>query len=235
MRDASSGRDLPDRRGPITWYYLLVVKVLHSFRTYHARNERYASMIHDLVGPFLRRARFVIDLGCGPDGITTLLPVTDRIIGVDVDRYYLLRFPESGVSRVQARAECLPFKEGSVDVIVALSLIEHIVDQVALFQGLARVLHAQGVVVVQVPDLNFPIEPHTKWPFLLAWKRGLQGRILVATGYTDLNLSTTISHICRCARSAGFKIDRVLPIWHFRLAQIAGRPMGYFIILNHGA
>ncbi len=49
------------------------------------------------------------------------------------------------------------------------------------------------------------------------------------TGYEDLNMSTSLPRIRGFAAAAGFHVDRVVLIWHFRLARLFGVPMGYFI------
>lgn len=209
-----------------------MVKVLHSFRFYHARNERYASLIWDFVGSSFRGGGFAVDLGCGPGGITVRLRGMHHLVGVDADRYYLLRFVETDIPRIQARAEHLPFKNSSVRVIVAISLVEHIADPVTFFRELARVLESDGRVVLQFPELRFPIEPHTKWPFLHVLNSSRQARILAATGYQDLNMNTTVERVARSAEAAGFRVDRIAPLWHFRLARLIGLPMGYFALLK---
>ena len=234
MRDATFGRDLPSGRSAVTGFYLAVVKVLHSFRFYHARNDRYASRIWDFAGPSFREGGFVVDLGCGPGGITVLLRGVHHLVGIDSDRYYLIRFIDPSVPRIQARAEHLPLKNGSLSVIVAISLVEHVADHVAFFRELARVLKPDGCVVLQFPELRFPIEPHTKWPFLHLLDPSLQARILAATGYGDVNMTTSLDRVVWSAEEAGFRVDRVAPLWHFRLARLVGMPMGYFALLEKG-
>ncbi len=229
MRDSTFGRVLPAEHNIITHFYLTVVRILRSARFYQKRNERYASLVQSLVGPSVSARQTVVDLGCGPGGITALLHGSDRIVGVDSDRYYLSHFTVPNVPRIQARAEDLPMKARSVDVVLAISLVEHIANQRAFFVELARVLKVGGYLVLQFPELRFPIEPHTKWPLLHIWKPTIQARILAATGYGDLNMSTSLPKIRRSAEAAGFRLDKLIPLWHFRLARIARLPMGYFV------
>ncbi len=232
MRDLTFGRDLASRKNAFTRFYLAIVKILHAFRYYDARNKRYASLIWEFVGSSLGQGRVVVDLGCGPGGMTSLLRGVHQLIGVDLDRYYLLRFVDPAIPRIQARAECLPFKDGRVGVIVAVSLVEHVADQVGLFRELARALESGGRLVLQFPELRFPIEPHTKWPLLHLWKPALQARILAATGYADLNMSVSLAHVVRDAEAAGFRVDQTMLLWHFKLARIVRQPMGYFVLLR---
>jgi hypothetical protein len=85
---------------------------------------------------------------------------------------------------------------------------------------------------LQIPELRFPVELHTKWPVLYVWKSSIRTRVLAATGYEDLNMSTSLAGTIRLAEEAGLNTTRVVPIWHFRLARLVGVPMGYFILLR---
>ena len=219
-------------RSPAAGLYRAVVTVLRAAGFYDARNERYSSLVWNLVGTSLRVGRVVVDLGCGPGGITVRLRGGHLLIGVYSDRFSLQRFADPTIQRIQARAERLPLKNGSVGIVVAISLVEHISDQGAFFRELARVLEPEGEAVLQFPELRFPIEPHTKWPVLHAWDPRLQARVLAATGYEDLNLATSLAGLLRAAQAAGFFSHRVVPIWHFRLARVARRPMGYLAVFK---
>jgi SAM-dependent methyltransferase len=234
LRDPTVGRELPTKRSVFTASYLATVKILQAFRYYDVRNERYASMIRTLAGSHFQPDSFVLDLGCGPGGITTRIRDGHRLVGLDADRFLLSRFVAPDIPRIQARAERLPIKDGCASVIVAISLVEHIADQTGFFQELVRVLEPGGSIVLQFPELRFPIEPHTKCPLLPFWGPILKARVLEATGYTGLNLSTTLEQVVRCAENAGCRLRRVIPIWHFRLARLFLKPMGYVLLLRKG-
>lgn len=229
MRDWTFGRVFPPKRSGFTALYVTLVRVLHAIRFYHLRNERYAALIRSLAGSAFQKGGFSVDLGCGPGALTALLRGDHILLGVDSDREALHNFAEPDIPRIQASAERLPFSAKSVDVVLAISLVEHIENQSAFFVEVARVLKPGGRLVIQLPELRYLIEPHTKWPLLYLWSPTLQARILAATGYRDLNLSTTLSWVKSFAAAAGFSVDRVILIWHFRLAQIFRFPMGYFV------
>jgi SAM-dependent methyltransferase len=233
LRDRTLGRELPPSRSLIGGLYVATLKLLQALGFYDARNDRYESVIRDLLGLPLRRGSLVLDIGCGPGAITARLQDGHRILGLDADRYYLSRFV-APIPRIQARAEHLPVKDGRISAIIAISLVEHIADQAALFQELARVLRRGGRAVVQIPELRFPFEPHTKWPLLLVWNPSLRSRILASTGNQDLNLATSVGGIADLAVASGFRVERTVPIWHLRAARILGLPMGYFVGLTKG-
>ena len=212
--------------------YRIVVRTLQIVRFYHARNEKYGALLLRLIGPSARAGQFVVDLGCGPGGITSKLSGPYTVLGLDKDRYPLLHFFNPGIPRVQARAERLPFKDDSIDVVVAISLVEHVPDQRGFFFEVARVLKAGGQGIVQVPNLRHPIEPHTKWPFLHMWSQTFQAKVLAATGYDDLDLSTSVAKVSHLGAGSGLEVVGTLPIWHFRLAKLLGQPMGFFMVLR---
>ncbi len=212
--------------------YRIVVMILRSTGYYHFRNESYVSLVLESVGVEGRPEKILLDVGCGPGGITSILADTFDVVGLDVNRHLLLNFVKATVPRVQAHAEFLPFKKGSVDILVAISLVEHLTRQRRFFAGVAQVLKDDGLALLQVPEMRFLIEPHTKWPLLFAWRESLQSRVLTATGYRDVDLSTSLEKVVDLAREHGLEAGRIYPIWHFRLARFLRIPMGYFIALR---
>lgn len=216
----------------VSAYYHTVVKVLQSIHFYDQRNERHAAIISDLLGPSLLGARVALDLGCGPGNMTARLPAARLLVGIDSDRFSLVHSIEPKTLRIQALAERLPIRTGSVTIAVAISLVEHIADHAAFFQEVARILEPNGCAVLQIPELRYPVELHTKWPVLYVWRSSIRNRVLAATGYEDLNMSTSLEGTIRLAEKAGLDLSRVIPVWHFRLARLAGVPMGYFILLR---
>src|SRR2546427_6510284 len=105
-------------RNVVVGFYLAVLKVLQAVRFYHARNEQYAATIRTLVGPFLPNARVVLDLGCGPGFITARLQGAHLLVGIDSDRLSLLQSIEPSILTIQARAERLPIRSGSIAIAV---------------------------------------------------------------------------------------------------------------------
>jgi len=62
----------------------------------------------------------------------------------------------------------LEFPDDSFDVVMLANVYEHIFpeDRVASFREMRRVLRPGGVVVGQIPNPYFPIESHSRLPFM---------------------------------------------------------------------
>lgn len=82
----------------------------------------------------------VVDLGAGGRRIT---PGT---ICVD--------FVPWGGTDLVADVQCLPLREGSVDVVFATGLLEHVEDDRAVISEMARVLRPGGIAHVELPFLQ---------------------------------------------------------------------------------
>ncbi|MEW6439348.1 MAG: class I SAM-dependent methyltransferase [bacterium] len=127
------------------------------------RRKRARQILH-LLQP--RGVRLLLDVGAGWGGFWTGLQ--DRmgslkVIGLDVrrpDRLTPGRF-------VVADALHLPFRDRSADCVVCNSVLEHVgafPAQLELAREIRRV--ARRLYLVQVPAMDFPIEPHLMLPFV---------------------------------------------------------------------
>jgi len=103
----------------------------------------------------------VIDIGCG-DGRTTLF-LAERenlVIGIDISRTRLSRAQQKIVKYafhtqlVQAYAEAFPVKQEKFDVAVCIEVLEHVVNDDALLQGLASVLKPNAWVLLSIPTVS---------------------------------------------------------------------------------
>lgn len=119
----------------------------------------------------------VVDVGCGRQS-SLIIPGTKVLIGTDVD--------EKGLSRngsidhavlADIGAEEVP--EESVDGVVSIFALEHIVTPDVVLGRLVRALRRGGVLVVAVPDVNSPkafVTRHTPQGFHEWFYRWVLGR-----------------------------------------------------------
>lgn len=125
---------------------------------------RYHWLIHHRVIAALRRARphahgVLLDVGCGDKPFARWF---DRrvtaYLGTDLSRSAYL-----GAARpeVFARAEQLPFRAGSVDTVLGLSMLDHLPEPARLLDEAHRVLRPGGALLLEFPQ-NVPLhdEPY---------------------------------------------------------------------------
>jgi len=119
---------------------------------------------YDFTLPFVSGRR-VLDVGCGAGlGTRTLIAGgASSVIGIDI-RPEALALARAADSRAQPEAwlehdldHGLPLPDGSVDVVVALEVLEHIRNQQQLVNEIRRVLAPDGLAFISVPHLPFEL------------------------------------------------------------------------------
>ncbi|MGC1497455.1 MAG: class I SAM-dependent methyltransferase [Sulfitobacter sp.] len=103
-----------------------------------------------------QRVALAVDLGCGPGvQLESWRAYADRVVGIDqhaeqVDENIF----DDGVELVTDDVTDLPFADDSVDLVLALDVLEHVPD-VAVLQQAARVLKPGGTMLVSVPAFQW--------------------------------------------------------------------------------
>ena len=144
--------------------------LLQSDAEWDVRNRVLSETLTELVrteGP--DNAKEALDIGC-QNGWTT-----DRYakltgldwVGIDPALKEERRSPD-GVALYPGFSNKLDFPDDSFDVLMLANVYEHIFpeDRVASFAEMRRVLRPGGVVVGQIPNPYFPIESHSRLPFM---------------------------------------------------------------------
>jgi SAM-dependent methyltransferase len=117
----------------------------------------------------------VLDLGCGSGELARALAAAGlRVAGCDISPEMLRRAAAEGCHPagwllLAPRWRALPFAAGSLDVVVAASVLEFVAEPVTVLRECARVLRPGGVLLCTVPDLRHPV----RWAEMVA--RGLAG------------------------------------------------------------
>lgn len=116
-------------------------------------------IVLDQVSRYGKHGR-VLDLGCGTGGVLAHLDSYGEAIGIDPSSEAAGYCRQRGVKMAIASGMELPFRDQSFDVVLALDVIEHVDDDVAILREARRVLRPGGVVILTVPALPWLWSSH---------------------------------------------------------------------------
>ncbi len=95
-----------------------------------------------------------LDVGCGQGFFTEfLLDKGFDSHGIEVREEYLEFAKENGKANYSlGSAESIPFEDNKFDLIILFATLEHIVDRAEALKEINRVLKADGILIVTVPN-----------------------------------------------------------------------------------
>jgi SAM-dependent methyltransferase len=97
------------------------------------------------------RPRRVLDLGGGAGNMAHHLAHYGQVINLDAHPRPLTVAAQRGLTVCQAGGDALPFADNSFDLAALLDTVEHIPDELRVFQECCRVLKPGGKLLVTVP------------------------------------------------------------------------------------
>ena len=156
---------------------------------------------YDAVVPFCPGA-VVLEAGCGEGyGADRLAEVARVVLGLDYDAaavgHVAAAYPR--VAAVRANVATLPVRDGSVDVVASLQVIEHLWDQPGFLRECARVLRPGGRLHCSTPN-RLTFSPGN----------GPDDRPLNPFHYRELDPDA----LATLLEEAGFEITRLLGLRH---------------------
>lgn len=168
--------------------YRLGVKLATKLRLYETRIDRYLEVIE----PYISSTGVILDLGCGRGDLTRRLHGKTRwAVALDIDCEALSSIDGLSIMKLCADAENIPLRDESIDTVIAISLLEHLPHPKKSLHGINRILKWGGYLIIQLPNLQYYVEPHTKFPlFLLPHK--LKETIRARIDYPYINFKVTI-------------------------------------------
>ena len=102
----------------------------------------------------------ILDIGCGTGGMLPHYAAFGTACGLDPSEEAQAACQKRGVPFVRGSGTQLPFADGSIDVITALDVVEHVPDDRGLLRELRRVLRPGGLLLLTVPAYQFLWSQH---------------------------------------------------------------------------
>lgn len=125
-----------------------------------------------VIGKFLKqdysKVNKVLIVGCGTGGLAEAIHElgAKKIYGLDPDVVAIEIANRYSVSQninfILGVAEDLPFENDSFDLVLMISVLEHVRDVNKSLSEIYRVCKTGGYVYLDIPDYRFPYEPHFK-------------------------------------------------------------------------
>ena len=83
----------------------------------------------------------------------------------------------------------LPFRASSFDIVVCNHVFEHVIGQRELVSEIYRVLKPNGLCYIATGNKLWPIEPHTKLPFLSYLPKSIANKYAKIVGLDEYDVS----------------------------------------------
>jgi SAM-dependent methyltransferase len=97
----------------------------------------------------------ILDVGCGDGTVSRLFLKAGQVLGIDIVPEFVEHAIEKGIEAKAADVtqDGLPFPEGSMDVVYAGALIEHLYDPEFFLRECHRVLAEEGIILLSTPNI----------------------------------------------------------------------------------
>jgi SAM-dependent methyltransferase len=218
-------------------------QLLQSEEEWATRNAVLSRHLADLIDEYCAPgATDGIEIGCQHGALTEQLQQLTHVpnwAGID-PTLTEETVTDAGCRLRPGRASQLGFPDEAFDVAVFANVFEHIPpgEREVSLREIYRVLKPGGVVVGQLPNPYFPIESHSRLPFMgwlpVEWQRRYWKLAPVSWGH-DFYV-VTIKHLKQSAQRAGFEVvhvrnfnypPEVIPKGVRWVARLLERPMRY--------
>jgi SAM-dependent methyltransferase len=217
--------------------------LLQSPQEWAARNRALAESLSQLAARYLPpSADCGLDVGCQMGDLTDYLNAHTPLSweGIDPALIGSERSPH-GAQLYSAAADNIPYPDRHFDCLLLANVFEHILPEQRhlSFIEMYRVLRPGSILVGQLPNPYFPIESHSRLPFMgwLPLKMQKKYWHLSQVPWQHDFFTVTVRHLRKEAQKVGFELLHIenfnyppeaLPKAARRFAAIAKRPMQRF-------
>ncbi|OYT57532.1 MAG: hypothetical protein B6U76_00755 [Desulfurococcales archaeon ex4484_217_2] len=178
----------------------------------------------------MKRNCVVMELGCANGWLTrSIARHCGLAIGIDIapSRKWT-RDRGINVEFIVADARFLPIRSNVISFVVALSLLEHVARWSMVVSEAFRVLKRSALLVVQIPNLMYFIEPHTHFP-LLGFLPNKLRTTLAQNMCCEVHFDCTIRNVVKVLENYDFKYWVIFYYHTFHILLKLFAP-SYFII-----
>jgi SAM-dependent methyltransferase len=194
----------------------LRARLLQTEEEWAARNAILSRQLADLVDEYSAPgATDGIEVGCQHGALTEQMGRLTRVpkwTGID-PALTEKTVTDRGCTLYPARASGLEFPDETFDVALFANVFEHIPpdERDVSLREIYRVLKSGGIVVGQLPNPYFPIESHSRLPFMGWLPTKWQHRYwkLAPVNWEHDFYVVTIEHLKQTAQRAGFDVVHV--------------------------
>jgi cyclopropane fatty-acyl-phospholipid synthase-like methyltransferase len=103
--------------------------------------------------PMLRIGSRILDFGCGDGQIAEMISKQNEVIGLEYSRTASKKARERGIKVIISRKPRTPFPNERFDTVLAIEVIEHLVDTGTFFNECNRILSKKGRLLITTPNL----------------------------------------------------------------------------------
>jgi len=210
-------------------FYRLFEGLIKKIGAYERRPKEYLKIIKDFVGNLSGIA--IADIGCGSGVFAKHLGKDNFVVALDINRKPLETIKGS-VKVVNADAHNMPFRPESFNIVLSISLMEHLKNPVAHVKDLRRIVKRGGWLVLQLPNLQYFIDPHTKMPLMFLLPRKIQTIVFEKLEYDYVNMDLTVKHALKLFLRAGFTLRKQRKIYHVGIMKLVPWPPAYMFLLQ---
>lgn len=161
-------------------------------------------------------ARRIVDIGCGQGGFLDLCRGEFEVaIGIDLSTEAVRMCLARGVSGIRSHALFLPLRTGSLDVVRAKEIIEHLPDPLSMVREAYRVLRPGGLFLAHVPSQYSALYPvgnfYDDYTHVRPLSRSGARRLVEDSGFELLFIQGYTAGRSNLERAAGRLLALVLP------------------------
>jgi ubiquinone/menaquinone biosynthesis C-methylase UbiE len=210
-------------------FYHTIVGLVKCLHLYETRTNMYLEYIKQ----YVEKSNVLVDIGCGSGVFSKAFESEQRlIVALDIDKALLKNINGLTSERICGDAQCLPLCTNSIDCVISISVIEHLPKPEAFVKEICRILKSSAIVVIQLPNLQYMFEPHSKWPLLFLYPKSIQSKILMMLDYVYINMSVTVNQALGLLLNEGLRLDKSLKLYHLKVMKLLPIAPSYMFILK---